>query len=702
MRYVLGCALAIAALAAAARFTRPVAPAFEAVRRATRASDAQLLDRHGAVLSEQRTDASRRRFAWTPLGAVSPAVRDAIVSSEDRHFARHGGVDLLALGGAVRDRVVSGASRGASTITMQLAGMLDPALRRRHGVRTLPQKWRQMRLAWAIERAWSKDEILEAYLNLVPVRGEVEGIGAGARVLFQKTPDALDSVDAAVLTALLVSPTAAEPAVIRRARGALVRAGEDPGALRLEDAVRTALAAGGATGRDLALAPHVARRLVAGASRTSTLDKDVQILAREALRRQLVPLRSANVEDGAILVTDNASGDVLAYVGSSGDLSRARFVDGVVARRQAGSALKPFLYALAIERGILTAAALVDDAPLEIAVPDGLYRPRNYDDRFRGPVSVRTALASSLNVPAVRTLGLVGADAFVDRLRALGFAGLTRSGTFYGPSLALGSADVTLWELVNAYRTLANGGRASRLRLASDDPRDRPRPVVAPSAAFIVGEILADRESRSPTFGLENVLATRAWTAVKTGTSKDMRDNWCVGFSTRYTVGVWVGNFNGEPMRDVSGVTGAAPIWREIMAALEGDVAAPEPPPDVVRAAVSFDGGVEPPRAEWFIRGTAPRAPIARAPASPRILAPASGTIVAVDPDIPAAHQRLAFEAPRDTTDAVWVLDGIALGPAAGIRLWPPQPGRHRLALRASDGRQLDQVAFEVRGRAVR
>ncbi len=702
MRYILACTLAISALAATVRFTRPVAPAFEAVRRATRASDAQLLDRHGAVLSERRTDASRRRFAWTPLGAVSPAVRDTIISSEDRRFARHRGVDLLALAGAARDRVVSGASRGASTITMQLAGMLDPALRRRHGVRTLAQKWRQMRLAWAIERCWSKDEILEAYLNLAPVRGEVEGIGAASRVLFQKTPDALDPVDAAVLAALLVTPSAAEPAVARRAHLALVRAGEDPGALRLEDAVRTALAAGGATGRTVALAPHVARRLVAGASRACTLDTDVQTLAREALRRQLVPLRDANVEDGAILVADNASGDVLAYVGSSGDLSRARFVDGVVARRQAGSTLKPFLYALAIEREILTAAALVDDAPLEIAAPDGLYRPRNYDDRYRGPVSVRTALASSLNVPAVRTLGLVGAGAFVDRLRDLGLAGLTRSGAFYGPSLALGSADVTLWELVNAYRTLANGGRASRLRLASDDPQDVPRPIVAPSAAFIVGEILADRESRSATFGLENVLATRSWTAVKTGTSKDMRDNWCVGFSTRYTVGVWVGNFNGEPMRDVSGVTGAAPIWREIMAALEGDAAAPEPPPDVVRAAVSFDGGVEPPRTEWFARGTAPRAPIARAPASPRILAPASGTIVAVDPDIPAGHQRLAFEAPRDTIDAVWVLDGQALGPASGIRLWPPQPGRHRLALQATDGRELDRVAFEVRGRAMR
>ncbi|MCU0605814.1 MAG: penicillin-binding transpeptidase domain-containing protein, partial [Desulfobacterales bacterium] len=255
-----------------------------------------------------------------------------------------------------------------------------------------------------------------------------------------------------------------------------------------------------------------------------------------------------------------------AYAGITGDPGRSRFVDGVAARRQAGSALKPFLYALAFDRRILTAASLLDDSPLDLAVTTGIYRPQNYDRGFQGAVTVRTALAASLNIPAVRALELTGVDPFLDVLRELGIRELSESGDFYGPALALGSADVSLWELVNAYRTLANHGIRGELALtAGAAPAGPPRRVFSAQAAFIVSDILADREARAPTFGLENPLATRFWTAVKTGTSKDMRDNWCVGYSQHVTVGVWVGNFSGEPMREVSGVSGAAPIWLDLM-----------------------------------------------------------------------------------------------------------------------------------------
>ena len=177
---------------------------------------------------------------------------------------------------------------------------------------------------------------------------------------------------------------------------------------------------------------------------------------------------------------DNATGGVLAYVGSAGDASSARWVDGVRARRQAGSTLKPFLYALALDERLVTPASLVEDSPVEILVSGGLYRPQNYDERFLGLVSVRTALASSLNVPAVRTLGLVGDEVFAQRLRRLGFEGLREGGDFYGPSLALGSADVSLWELVNAYRTLANSGRWSRLRLTPGETTGEATPRIVP------------------------------------------------------------------------------------------------------------------------------------------------------------------------------------------------------------------------------
>ena len=214
----------------------------------------------------------------------------------------------------------------------------------------------------------------------------------------------------------------------------------------------------------------------------------------------------------------------------------------------------------------------MDDTPLDIAVLNGIYQPKNYDSEFRGLVTSRVALASSLNVPAVRTLSLVGIEPFLSKLRQLGIKDLNESGDFYGPSLALGSADVSLWELVNAYRTLANEGAWSELHLSPEaEYFPKPKRIFSKEGAFLVSDILSDREARSSTFGLENPLATRFWTAVKTGTSKDMRDNWCIGYSRKYTVGVWVGNFSGEPMWNVSGITGAAPIWIEMMNWLHRD-----------------------------------------------------------------------------------------------------------------------------------
>jgi penicillin-binding protein 1C len=306
----------------------------------------------------------------------------------------------------------------------------------------------------------------------------------------------------------------------------------------------------------------------------------------------------------------------------------------------------------------------------------------------------------------VRALGLVGAEAFVQQLRRLGFSGLRESGDFYGPALALGSADVSLWELVNAYRTLANGGTWGPLRMAPDEhPAGEPQRLYSQGAAFLVSHILADRQARSATFGLENPLATRFWTAVKTGTSKEMRDNWCVGYSRRYTVGVWVGNFSGEPMRDVSGITGAAPVWLDIMAWLHRDTpsAPPEPPAGVLARSVSFPEDAEPGRTEWFLPGTEPPPPAAPrvlAGDLPRILAPVSGTLIALDPDIPPQLQRIAFEARAADERLHWALDGTDLGPATRPVLWEPLPGRHTLALVDAAARPHATVHFTVRGPA--
>lgn len=530
------------------------------------------------------------------------------------------------------------------------------------------------------------------------------------RALFDKRPAGLGSAESLILAALIRSPNA-EVEVVGRRVCALARGypGPVPDCATLRRLTRNTL-----TGRLPILpaadqAPHLARRLLAtlpaapggrsaaGPLRT-TLDARLQREVRHILREQLLRLSSRNVQDAAALVVDNASGEVLAYVSLSAPGSASPESDGVQAARQAGSSLKPFLYALLLDRRILTAASPLEDRPLSLATAGGQYVPRNYDLEYKGWVSLRTALAGSLNIPAVQALQLGGLEPFATLLADLGFAGMTEAADFYGPSLALGSLDVRLWELINAYRTLANGGVLTPLRL---QPADRAgkgtdgRRLFSPEAAWLVGDILSDRQARAMTFGLENPLATRHWTAVKTGTSKDMRDNWCVGWSARYTVGVWVGNHDGAPMRDVSGVSGAAPAWADIMDRLQdGLVSHPPPPPKgLVRLRLQADHG-EAARQEWFLRGTEPD--VRRwLPALPRpsILVPADGGIYAIDPDIPSAAGALHFRASHAPPGSLWRLDDR---PHAG-EPWVPTPGPHRLQLIDTVGNVLDEARFEVR-----
>jgi penicillin-binding protein 1C len=680
-------------------------PSFAEVRESFRPTDMSLLDRHGQILHEQRLDLHGRRLAWTSLADISPALQAAVVASEDRRFYRHRGVDSRALLGAVAGALVGKPLRGASTISMQLITLIDPELRHRGTPRTISQKLRQIRLALVLERRWSKAEILEAYLNLVSYRGELQGIAAAAGVLFGKAPHGITDTEAAILAVLLRGPNA-EPATVTRRAWALQQIhGGAATPADMSASVERAFNTPAGTGPRASLAPHVARRLLRTTygprSVRSTLDSRLQELAGDILRRHLMEVRTQRVYDGAVLVVENHTGEVLAYVAGSGNLSSARHVDGIQARRQTGSLLKPFLYGMALERKILTPASLLEDEPLDVPVLGGLYRPRNYDEQFRGLVSVRTALASSLNIPAVRTLELVGAEAFVQQIRGLGLEGAIESGDYYGPSLALGSVDASLWELVHAYRTLAKGGVWTPLRLTPGEPNAHAsRRIYSEATAFLLSHILSDRDSRSVTFGLENPLATRFWSAVKTGTSKEMRDNWCIGYTGQYTVGVWVGNLSGEPMRHVSGVTGAAPIWGEIAAWLHRTTPSlpMAPPAGVLERQVTFPDGVEPARNEWFLQGTEPQPPAERlAGGSPQIQMPVSGEVIALDPDIPAPHQRVVFAGDGVSIGLRWELNGQELGPVTGPLLWEPMPGQHTLSLVDHERRALDTVHFEVR-----
>jgi penicillin-binding protein 1C len=670
---------------------------FASVRSEWRAADAWLLDRNGERLSRVRIDHERRRGEWTALSDISPALVDAVIASEDHRFRTHAGVDWTGLVGAARQTTI-GERRGGSTLTMQLAAQLNPELEQ-GGRRGLVDKWRQMRQALAMENSWSKDEILEAWLNLAPFRGEVVGVDAASRAIAGKRPSALDCAESATLAALVRSPNAPAERVVKRA---CLLASNDP--VVCDEAQRIA-DAGLVTrkGRDRfeGDAPHLARRVLTRPSEEfrSTLDARLQRFAQQTLERHLRELDGRNVQDGAVVVLDNATGDVLAYVGSSGSLSRAPEVDGVIARRLAGSTLKPFLYSLAIERRLLTAASILDDSPLAITTAAGLYVPQNYDRNFKGPVTLRGALASSLNVPAVRTLELVGYSGFHARLRNLGLATLDRDAEHYGYGLALGGGEVTLVDLTNAYRVLANGGAYSPVRFNAVVKGD-PVQVIDERAAFIVNDILADPAARAGTFGLASALATPYHASVKTGTSKDMRDNWAVGFTPRFTVGVWVGNFSGDAMHDVSGVTGAAPVWRDVMDyVMQGQAPSVATPPKGVAQMAARFNGLEPDRDEWFLDGTQVTdvVQVASNAGVPRLESPADGSIFAIDPDIPAPRQRILLRARGVGEDDRFVLpDGKTIA-ANEPYLWKPAHGVQAITLVSADGRILDRAKFEVR-----
>jgi penicillin-binding protein 1C len=641
-------------------------PSFTKFCASYRSSEGRLLDRHGTLLQERRLNSSGRALDWVRLGDVSPELKRAVLAVEDRRFFTHGGVDYQAAFAAAWSNLVSGGHRGASTLTMQLVGYLEPELRRKK--RGWWDKLRQANLAWEIEKRWSKEEIFEAYLNLVSFRGEYQGVGTASRALFDKEPHALNLREAFFLAALLKSPGMSAGRVgdrlcaFREEESSL---GPCPelrafAALTLEHPARVR--------RRVSFAPHLAARLLSPARPEvkTSLDASLQTYAEELLSEQIRALNTQNVRDGAVVVLENKTGQVLAYVGGSGAYSESPAVDMAVAHRQAGSTLKPFLYGAAFAKGTLKPNSWILDEPLRLAVSGrGDYRPENYDRSFHGPVTVAKALGSSLNVPAVRTIDLVGVDTLHDLMERFGFANL-RSAEDYGASLALGTADVTLLELANAYRTLAREGLYSPV---SFDPVAREVPgrrVLAAKAAREVSSVLASRDARSLTFGWESLLATPFGAAVKTGTSKDMRDNWCVGYTPAFTVAVWVGNSGGAPMWQVSGVSGAAPVWRSLMERLQQGTKA-RPYPALAEASPVFE------RAHFG-----------------RIVYPTADSILALDPDIPPGRE--IVEAEIDGEGRLR-LDGAELSDAR----WAPTKGKHTLSLLSGEGKLLDEVRFEVR-----
>jgi penicillin-binding protein 1C len=579
-----------------------------------------VLDRHGALLRLSLAADERYRL-YVPLQDIAPAVADATLLYEDRHFRRHVGINPVALVRAAwttyvtRERPV-----GASTITMQLA-----RLRYQLDTRSMAGKVRQMGFALWIERHYSKDEILEAYLNLAPYGGNVEGIGAAARIYFDKRAAQLSVAEALTLAVVPQHPRQRHPAyannkALQAARQRL--ANQWATRYSLTEAQRAALALPQQVRPSRALpflAPHFSQRLArqANAPRDpvqTTLDINRQRELEQQVEQHLSRMRERGINNASALLLDARSMDVLASVGSADFFNRALEgqVDGTRAKRSPGSTLKPFLYGLAMDEGLIHPRSLLKDAPVRYAA----YAPENFDRGFMGPVSATDALIYSRNVPAINVLARLGHDRFHEFLQRGGVANL-RNADHYGLAMILGGNEVTMRELVALYAMLANGGRWQPLRERVEQPRAQGLQLLSAEASFLVLDMLRQnpRPDRSAIAGMLREEQPVAW---KTGTSYAFRDAWSVGVVGHYVLAVWVGNFDGSANPALVGREAAAPLFFSIADGLANprDVAWPEDEPtpelNVRRVEVCAPTGDLPgrhcPRTEpaWFIPGVSP------------------------------------------------------------------------------------------------
>ena len=717
----------------------------------------RILDRNGVLLRSTRAeDGTRGR--WVPLASIDPDLIVAFIAVEDRRFWDHHGVDLRAVGRAARDnwkaeRIVS----GASTISMQLARLLDRGAR----------GWRSKlsETAWALRLEWhlSKQVILEQYLNRVHLGQNTAGVAAAAAHYMAAAANELSVGEAALLAGLAHAPSRDNPitsprrAVARRrvALARMVRAGAVPEEVAARGNEEPALTR---RARDPFLAPHFTTRVLqeldgvtADLTLGTTIDAALQAELEGEARHAVSLLAERGVKQAAIVVLDNASGDVLAWVGSPDFWEPAAGqTDMVTSARQPGSALKPFLYALAFDRGV-TAATVLPDVPTSFTTVSGTYQPRNYDRRFRGPVRAREALASSYNVPAVLLAQRVGAGALLHTLHLAGFGSLARTSEYYGLGLALGNGDVTLMELANGYRTLVNGGTYRGWHWRLDDaaaPGDGRR-VVSRAAATLVLDVLADPAARVPGFGVMTPFDFPFPAAVKTGTSRHFTDNWAVAVTGNFTVAVWAGDVRGRPMEGVSGVTGAGPLLHRavvLTAARYAPGVLPSPADaSLTSAQVCRVSGLLATREcpgvrEWFAAGTVPVArdswvrdgrvrlpeeyaawvadagqgfaidhdpdwvdprdrvdqgpifePARDQPPGFRITSPADGDVYRMPPGVPRDYVTLALRAAGEAGVVRWFIDGA---PHEALR-WELRLGAHVIRAVAASGR-VNEVRIRV------
>jgi penicillin-binding protein 1C len=667
------------------------------------------------------------------LHYVPVVLRQAFVQAEDRRVYSHWGVDWPARIQALWTNVSNGrVIRGASTITEQVVRILNPR------PRTVWSRWLEGFEAMLLERRFSKDEILEFYLNQVPYAGRRRGIVQASRHYFSRSLSTLRAEESCVLAVLIRSPSRLDP--FRRsphydrtdrriAQARLIRGAQRLGTRLISVNVLDASTWKAANYRlsttGLALErPHLrvhAPHFVREAHKTSrvgehrvrtTLDPALQHWTQTLAQTQLDRLRTRDVGQASVLIADHQRGETLAWVNASRD--KASDIDAVTTPRQPGSTLKPFVYALALERGWHD-DSIITDAPLSSPLGTGSHEFRNYSRRYYGPVTVREALGNSLNIPAVKALQYIGTGPLIERLERMGVKSLNAPAQHYGEGLALGNGEVTLRELVTAYATLARGGLYAPLTLRADSRAIRTVRVFTPEASAMIGDILSDASARGLEFPPGSPLDMAYQTAAKTGTSSDYRDAWALGFNHRYTVGVWMGNLNRQAMREVTGSRGPALILSAIFSRLNRRT----PPQPLSQIHTAHTAKPRPGNGKFdadnsgtpqtIAGAVAPVSPLSQTREdtadllypNPALKHPSPGLELALDPRVPRERQRLKFvrsDAPNQRTR--WYVNDALLADESGASWnWPIEKGAHRAyaaVLYASGWVVTPTVAFRV------
>ena len=606
-------------------------PPQELRNRASQSFQSTLIyDRNGDLLYELIDPHGGRRIT-VPLDQISPKLIDATISTEDKDFYQHPGFDLVAIAKAVyRNTREGGTVSGASTITQQVARALLLSDEER-AQRTASRKVKEIVLAAEISRRYSKNDILEIYLNEIYYGNLAYGVQAASQTYFQKDAKDLNLAEASLLAGLPQAPAIYDPftnpeATLERQQQVLslmvvnakvTEAEAEAAANEMSQRIRSLKP----PRNDNARAPHFvtyvrqvleeqfgAQAIYRGGWRVkTTLDLKLQAIAEETVRTNVDKLANRHVTNGALVAMEPATGQILAMVGSKdfNDETIDGQVNVALRLRQPGSSIKPVTYLKAFEMG-WTPATLIWDLPTQFPGYPGPYKPVNYDGRFHGPVMLRSALANSYNVPAVKALQFVGIDKMLEMARRLGITTF-KDPSNYGLSLTLGGGEVKLLELTGAYAIIANKGvripPTPILEITTSDGRAVPgsaRPqgqrVIREQHAYLMTSILSDNAARTPAFGANSPLKLKRPAAAKTGTTNDYRDNWTIGFTPEMVVGVWVGNSDNTPMQNVSGITGAAPIWHDFMEkALAGKPAQNFwTPPGLVDMQVCGDSGAQP------------------------------------------------------------------------------------------------------------